>query len=176
MTQQAPPLLSLHGVSKTFPGVRALNNMGLELRHGEVLALVGENGAGKSTLMKLLSGIYTPDSGTFELNGTAFVPDSPKHAQELGISIIHQEFNLMPDLTVAQNIFIGREPRRFGVLNERALEPPDPGAAGQDRAAAESPSESGAVDGRQAADGGDRESTEPRFQSDHHGRANGRTE
>lgn len=121
MTQQAPPLLSLHGVSKTFPGVRALNNMGLELRHGEVLALVGENGAGKSTLMKLLSGIYTPDSGTFELNGTAFVPDSPKHAQELGISIIHQEFNLMPDLTVAQNIFIGREPRRFGVLNERAL-------------------------------------------------------
>lgn len=121
MTQQAPPLLSLHGVSKSFPGVRALNNMGLELRHGEVLALVGENGAGKSTLMKLLSGIYTPDSGTFELNGTAFVPDSPKHAQELGISIIHQEFNLMPDLTVAQNIFIGREPRRFGVLNERAL-------------------------------------------------------
>ncbi|MBT2513383.1 sugar ABC transporter ATP-binding protein [Arthrobacter sp. ISL-30] len=114
-------LLSVHGVGKSFPGVRALHNMQLELRHGEVLALVGENGAGKSTLMKLLSGIYTPDQGTFKLNGQPFVPDNPKHAQELGISIIHQEFNLMPDLTIAHNIFIGREPRRFGLLTEREL-------------------------------------------------------
>ena len=121
MTTDRAPLLSVRGVEKSFPGVRALHEMHLELRHGEVLALVGENGAGKSTLMKLLSGIYTPDQGTFELNGQAFTPSSPKHAQELGISIIHQEFNLMPDLTVAQNIFIGREPRRFGMLSERAL-------------------------------------------------------
>ncbi|GAP59282.1 uncharacterized ABC transporter ATP-binding protein YtfR [Arthrobacter sp. Hiyo1] len=120
MTQQVPPLLSVRGVTKSFPGVRALHNMHLELRRGEVLALVGENGAGKSTLMKLLSGIYTPDQGTFELNGQEFVPHGPKHAQESGISIIHQEFNLMPDLTVAQNIFIGREPRRFGLLSEYA--------------------------------------------------------
>ena len=76
-----------------------------------MLALVGENGAGKSTLMKLLSGIYDADEGEFFLNGEPYEPTSPKHAQELGISIIHQEFNLMPDLTVAQNIFIGREPR-----------------------------------------------------------------
>jgi ribose transport system ATP-binding protein len=114
-------LLSIRGASKGFPGVQALADVDLTLHYGEVLALVGENGAGKSTLMKLLSGIYTPDAGEFLLEGSPFVPSSPKHAQELGISIIHQEFNLMPDLTVAQNIFIGREPRRAGILSARAL-------------------------------------------------------
>jgi ribose transport system ATP-binding protein len=119
---QRPALLQAWGVTKSFPGVKALQDMHLELRHGEVHALVGENGAGKSTLMKLLSGIYLPDEGHFLLDGVPFEPGSPKHAQELGISIIHQEFNLMPDLTVAQNIFIGREPRsgRF-LLREREL-------------------------------------------------------
>ncbi|MGW5237301.1 sugar ABC transporter ATP-binding protein [Monashia sp. NPDC004114] len=107
-------LLELVGVSKGFPGVQALRDVHLDLRHGEVLALVGENGAGKSTLMKLLSGIYVPDAGRFRLGGQEFTPESPKHAEDLGISIIHQEFNLMPDLTVAQNVFIGREPRRAG--------------------------------------------------------------
>jgi len=105
------PLLELEGVSKGFPGVLALDDVRLELRLGEVLALVGENGAGKSTLMKLLAGIYTPDAGVFRMNGHELVLDGPRHAQEQGISIIHQEFNLMPDLTVAQNIFIGRAPR-----------------------------------------------------------------
>jgi ribose transport system ATP-binding protein len=119
---QRPALLQAWGVTKTFPGVTALQDMHLDLRHGEVHALVGENGAGKSTLMKLLSGIYVPDEGHFLLDGEPFEPGSPKHAQELGISIIHQEFNLMPDLTVAQNIFVGREPRsgRF-LLREREL-------------------------------------------------------
>jgi ribose transport system ATP-binding protein len=122
MGDATPLLLHVQGVSKTFPGVKALEDMQLDLRAGEVLALVGENGAGKSTLMKLLSGVYTVDEGEFFVNGEAYEPISPKHAQELGISIIHQEFNLMPDLTVAQNIFIGREPRgsRF-FLNERRL-------------------------------------------------------
>src|SRR3954464_12283254 len=117
-----PLLLDVRGVSKSFPGVQALDDMHLDVRGGEVLALVGENGAGKSTLMKLLSGIYAADEGEFFLNGEPYEPTSPKHALELGISIIHQEFNLMPDLTVAQNIFIGREPResRF-FLNERRL-------------------------------------------------------
>ncbi len=115
-------LLDVQGVSKSFPGVKALEDMHLDLRAGEVLALVGENGAGKSTLMKLLSGVYTVDEGEFALNGERYEPLSPKHAQELGISIIHQEFNLMPDLTVAQNIFIGREPRGSRVfLDERRL-------------------------------------------------------
>ena len=115
-------LLAVDGVSKAFPGVRALSDMHLTLRHGEVLALVGENGAGKSTLMKLLSGIYTPDSGRFVLDGEEFVAVNPRQAQERGVSIIHQEFNLMPDLSVAQNIYIGREPRRGGIFtNDRAL-------------------------------------------------------
>ena len=116
-------LLQAKGVGKSFPGVRALQDMHIELRHGEVLALVGENGAGKSTLMKLLSGIYTADEGEFFLEGEPLQVSGPRDALEQGISIIHQEFNLMPDLTVAQNIFIGREPRAGRVfLGERALE------------------------------------------------------
>ncbi|WP_051389435.1 sugar ABC transporter ATP-binding protein [Arthrobacter sp. 35W] len=115
-------LLKISGVSKSFPGVKALSDMQLELRGGEVLALVGENGAGKSTLMKLLSGIYVPDEGRFVVDGEPVVIGGTKHAQELGISIIHQEFNLMPDLTVAQNIYIGREPRIGGIfLSETAM-------------------------------------------------------
>ena len=115
-------LLKIEGVSKSFPGVKALAGVHLDLHHGEVLALVGENGAGKSTLMKLLAGIYTPDEGEFYLNGERLEVTGPKQAQELGISIIHQEFNLVPDLTVAQNIFIGREPRKGGVfLSEGTL-------------------------------------------------------
>jgi len=119
---QEPLLLKVEGVGKSFPGVKALSDMHLDLHRGEVLALVGENGAGKSTLMKLLSGIYTADEGQFFLNGEAFEPLGPKHAEQLGISIIHQEFNLMPDLTVAQNIFIGHEPRAAGIfVDERQL-------------------------------------------------------
>ncbi|MEU5836937.1 sugar ABC transporter ATP-binding protein [Streptomyces diacarni] len=115
-------LLSVEGVTKSFPGVRALDGMRLDLRHGEALALVGENGAGKSTLMKLLTGIHTPDTGSFFLDGEPLHVTGPRHAREQGIGIIHQEFNLMPDLTVAQNIFIGREPRKAGfMLDHRAL-------------------------------------------------------
>ena len=114
-------LLEVEGVSKEFPGVKALDDMRFDLRHGEVLALVGENGAGKSTLMKLLSGVYTADSGSFRLDGEPLEVTGPKDAQEKGISIIFQEFNLMPHLTVAQNIFIGREPRTGPLLSERAL-------------------------------------------------------
>jgi ribose transport system ATP-binding protein len=115
-------LLHVQGVSKSFPGVQALEDMHLDLHRGEVLAVVGENGAGKSTLMKLLTGVYDVDEGEFSFNGEPYQPTSPKHALELGISIIHQEFNLMPDLTVAQNLFIGREPRGSGFfLSERAL-------------------------------------------------------
>jgi ribose transport system ATP-binding protein len=119
----ADVLLEMRGVSKSFPGVKALQDMHLELRKGEVLALVGENGAGKSTLMKLLSGIHPADEGEVVLDGEPVAITGPKHAQQLGISIIHQEFNLMPDLTVAQNVFIGREPRTGGfLLRDRALD------------------------------------------------------
>ncbi|GAB6007396.1 sugar ABC transporter ATP-binding protein [Geobacillus vulcani] len=105
-------LLKMEGIYKSFPGVQALSNAQFELRAGEVHALVGENGAGKSTLMKILTGIYQRDEGRIIYNGEEVEIPNPKKAQELGIGIIHQELNLIPDLTVAQNIFIGREPRK----------------------------------------------------------------
>ena len=120
--QSSTPLLRIDGVSKSFPGVQALSDVQLELFPGEVLALAGENGAGKSTLMKLLSGIHSADAGDFYLQGERITITGPRHAQEIGIGIIHQEFNLVPDLTVAQNMFIGREIRRWGLfLDERKL-------------------------------------------------------
>ena len=109
-------LVLMEGIDKSFPGVRALDNCKFELRAGEVHALVGENGAGKSTMMKVLSGIYSKDAGRILYKGREVEIPNPKAAQQLGISIIHQELNLMPHLTVAQNIFIGREPRRGGVF------------------------------------------------------------
>ncbi|MGH0002138.1 sugar ABC transporter ATP-binding protein [Pseudovibrio ascidiaceicola] len=115
-------IVRMTGIEKTFPGVHALKNVQFDLRAGEVHALMGENGAGKSTLMKVLSGVYTRDGGKIEINGTAADPKGPREAQDLGIGIIHQELSLMNDLTAAQNIFIGREPRlRFGRLDEAAL-------------------------------------------------------
>lgn len=116
-------LVSMEGIEKTFPGVHALSQCRLELRAGEVHALVGENGAGKSTLMKVLTGVYKKDAGTIIYRGREVEIPNPKSAQELGISIIYQEFNLMPHLSIAQNIFIGREPRqgfKF-VLDEREI-------------------------------------------------------
>ncbi|MFS2279633.1 sugar ABC transporter ATP-binding protein [Microbacterium sp. OR21] len=115
------PILRVEGISKGFPGVQALKDVHLEVRSGEVLVLVGENGAGKSTLMKILSGIYTRDEGTIIFEGEPVELTSPLQAQQLGITIIHQELNMMPDLTVAQNIYIGREPRTGPFLSERAL-------------------------------------------------------
>ncbi|RCW77234.1 sugar ABC transporter ATP-binding protein [Saliterribacillus persicus] len=104
-------ILEMKNITKSFPGVKALSNVQLDLHHSEVLALIGENGAGKSTLMKILTGIYQKDEGTIVFDGKEIAPSNTKEAQELGINIIHQELNLMPDLTVAENIFIGREPR-----------------------------------------------------------------
>jgi ribose transport system ATP-binding protein len=104
-------LVEMDGISKDFPGVQALRSCRFELRRGEIHALVGENGAGKSTLMKILAGVYHRDAGRIRLNGTDVEIPTPRAAQHLGISIIHQELSLMPHLTAAQNIFIGREPR-----------------------------------------------------------------
>ncbi|MGI6777617.1 MAG: sugar ABC transporter ATP-binding protein [Acetivibrionales bacterium] len=105
-------LVLMEGIEKTFPGVHALSDCRFELLSGEVHALVGENGAGKSTLMKVLTGVYKKDAGRIYYKGNEVDIPNPKAAQDLGISIIHQEFNLMPHLTVAENIFIGREPRK----------------------------------------------------------------
>ncbi len=115
-------LVKMEGIEKRFPGVHALRSVDFELTSGEVHALMGENGAGKSTLMKILSGIYPKDGGILSINGQEVELDGPREAQDHGIGIIHQELSLMNDLTVAQNIFIGREPRkRFGRLDEAAL-------------------------------------------------------
>jgi ribose transport system ATP-binding protein len=112
----------MKGIEKRFPGVHALKAVQFDLRPGEVHALMGENGAGKSTLMKIMSGIYPRDGGDMFVDGRPVTPDGPRAAQDLGIGIIHQELSLMNDLTAAQNVLIGREPRRsFGRLDEVEL-------------------------------------------------------
>jgi ribose transport system ATP-binding protein len=109
----------MEGIVKTFPGVRALDGVSLEVRAGEVHALVGENGAGKSTLMKILAGATIADSGTIEVDGTPLAIDGPKSAERAGIGMIYQEFNLVPDLSVVDNIVLGIEPVR-GLFLDRA--------------------------------------------------------
>src|SRR5438477_482224 len=104
-------LVRMEGIDKSFPGVHALDACGFELRAGEVHALCGENGAGKSTLMKVLAGVYRPDAGQIVFKGKDVEIPTPRAAQDLGISMIHQELSLMRHLSVAQNVFIGREPR-----------------------------------------------------------------
>jgi ABC-type sugar transport system ATPase subunit len=111
------PLMEVKSITKRFPGVLAVNNVSLQFLPGEVHAVVGENGAGKSTLMKIMAGAYIPDSGEMLLQGEKVSFSHPQEAQLKGVSIIYQEFNLLPDRTVAQNIFLGREPGRFGALN-----------------------------------------------------------
>ncbi len=116
------PYLVLKYISKSFPGVKALDRVSLEVRAGECHALVGENGAGKSTLMKILAGALQPDSGEIFIAGKPAGIDSPLSARACGVSMIYQELNLLPELTVAENIFLGREPvRRSGILNRRRM-------------------------------------------------------
>jgi ribose transport system ATP-binding protein len=119
------PVLEVSNITKQFPGVLALDEVSVQFMPGEVHAVVGENGAGKSTLMKIMVGAYTPDKGDIIFQGNHVSFAHPVEAQRMGISIIYQEFNLLPERTVAQNIFLGREPSKFGVidlgkLNEQA--------------------------------------------------------
>lgn len=113
---QTPPLLEVRDICKGFPGVRALQGVSMTLGRGEVVALIGENGAGKSTLMKILAGVQPPDSGTILLDGQPVQMQSVRDAVNRGIALIHQELNLADNLDVGANIFLGREPRRFGML------------------------------------------------------------
>ena len=115
-------IVSMKGICKSFPGVKALDNVQLELRSGEVLALLGENGAGKSTLMKILSGVYTRDAGNMEIFGQQYGDLTPKQAQEIGVAIIHQELNMCRHLSVAENMFLGREECRGMLLSNRKME------------------------------------------------------
>ncbi|MGI9535666.1 MAG: ATP-binding cassette domain-containing protein, partial [Desulfocapsaceae bacterium] len=123
----AETILEIRGLSKGFPGVQALSNVDLTLRRGEVHALMGENGAGKSTVIKVLTGVYEKDAGEITYNGASLECSSPLQAQEVGISTVYQEVNLVPNLSVAENIFLGRQPKRFGrmdwkSMNEEAVE------------------------------------------------------
>ncbi|MEE3220953.1 MAG: ATP-binding cassette domain-containing protein, partial [Planctomycetota bacterium] len=106
----------MNGVEKSFPGVRALSGVDLQVDRGEVLALIGENGAGKSTLIKILSGAQSPDDGTIEIDGRVVNITDPLSAQRAGISVIYQEFNLVPTLSARENIFLGQEPSRTGFI------------------------------------------------------------
>ncbi|MDP5291590.1 ribose ABC transporter ATP-binding protein RbsA [Oceanimonas sp. CHS3-5] len=116
------PILSLSGIDKAFPGVKALDQAGLNVYAGQVMALMGENGAGKSTLMKVLTGIYQADAGTICYRGEARRFKGPRDSQQAGIGIIHQELNLLPELTIAENIFLGQEPvNAFGKIDWRRL-------------------------------------------------------
>jgi rhamnose transport system ATP-binding protein len=116
-------ILRTQAISKSFPGVQALDSVDFDCRRGEVHALIGENGAGKSTLMKILGGIYHPDAGELNYKDGRVETFSPHHAQGIGIALIHQELSLLPYLSVAENIFLGREPRRrFGLVDYRAME------------------------------------------------------
>ena len=113
-------LLTIRSLTKTFPGTKALDQVDFDLAAGEIHALLGENGAGKSTLIKCLTGAYARDSGDIALDGAAISPASTSEAQDLGIGTVYQEVNLLPNLTVAQNLTFGREPTRFGMVNARA--------------------------------------------------------
>ncbi len=120
MPEEAP-VLEMRKISKVFPGVRALSGVDFRLFRGEVHAVMGQNGAGKSTVVKVLTGVHEPDAGEMLLEGKAIRPDSPFAAQKLGISTVYQEVNLCPNLSVAENMFIGRQPMRFGSIHWREL-------------------------------------------------------
>jgi ribose transport system ATP-binding protein len=114
-------LIELSNVSKSFPGVKALDQVSFNLKSGEVHALLGENGAGKSTLMKIISGIYSRDEGDYYIDGVNIKELTPKKASEYGIAIIHQELNMCQDLTVAENMFLGRESKRLGFVDQQKM-------------------------------------------------------
>src|SRR4051812_10742095 len=116
-----PSLISMSGIAKSFPGVVALEGIDFSLCRGEIHALMGENGAGKSTLIKILTGVEYLDQGSIELDGKPVQVRSPQHAQELGISTVYQEINLCTNITVAENIMLGHEPRRFGSIHWKKM-------------------------------------------------------
>jgi simple sugar transport system ATP-binding protein len=114
-------LLQMRGITKSFAGVKALDGVALALRSGEIHALMGENGAGKSTLIKVLTGVHSRDAGVIEFEGRAISPRSPKDAEAHGISTVYQEVNLIPTLSLAENIMLGRQPKKFGIIQWPAM-------------------------------------------------------
>jgi len=119
--EQKNPSLTMNGIGKSFPGVRALHDVDFYLRRGEIHALMGENGAGKSTLIKVLTGVFSMDTGSVRLDGDPLLIRSPQDAQRHGISTVYQEVNLCPNLTVAENLFLGWEPRKMGLIDWKQM-------------------------------------------------------
>jgi monosaccharide-transporting ATPase len=115
------PLLQAKNIIKSFQGVKALEDGELTLRQGEIHALMGENGAGKSTLIKVLTGVFPTDDGVINFEGKPIRPRSPTEAEAAGISTVYQEVNLIPAMSIADNILLGRQPRRFGCLHKAAM-------------------------------------------------------
>jgi len=113
--------LRMHGITKEFPGTRALSGVDLHVKYGEVVSLLGENGAGKSTLMKVLSGVYMADGGHMTLNEEPYRPTGPRDAAAAGVALIHQELSILPNLSIAENIFIGRQPTRLGFVDRQTM-------------------------------------------------------
>ena len=120
-SNEAPNILEIRGLVKTFPGVRALDQVDLDIRRGEVHVLVGENGAGKSSLIKVLCGIYQPDQGEILYEGRPYIPHTPVDAIRSGIRVVYQEFNLLPYLSVAENVFFEKLPTKRGLVDYRTL-------------------------------------------------------
>src|SRR5277367_2896573 len=118
----AAPLLEMHGISKRFPGVVALDDVSLQIGRGEVVALCGENGAGKSTLMKILGGVHQPDAGKILIDGQPVKINGVTDSMKFGIAFIHQELNVLDNLDVAANVFLGREPKNsLGLINSKKI-------------------------------------------------------
>ena len=113
--------VDMRGISKHFGGIQALTDVDFHLNAGEVVGLIGDNGAGKSTLIKILSGVYEPDEGTLHVNGKPARFEGPRHAKELGIETVHQDRGLVPSFRVSENLFLGREKTRFGLLRKKAM-------------------------------------------------------
>ena len=118
---QGQTILEMQGIKKSFVGVEVLHGVDLDLRAGEVHAIVGENGAGKSTLMKTLAGVHPPTEGTIRIDGQDVSFAHPAQAQAAGVGIVYQEFNLLPDRNVAENVFVGREPVKRGIVDRRKM-------------------------------------------------------
>ena len=114
-------VLQMENITKRFPGVTALDQVNFDIMEGEVVALIGENGAGKSTLMKVLGGVHQPDEGAIMASGSPAVIRSVADADSLGVGFVHQELNVLDNLDVGANVFLGREPHRLGLINRRKI-------------------------------------------------------
>src|SRR5829696_591181 len=165
-------VVRLRGVSKEFPGVKAVDRVDLEILPGEVHALAGENGAGKSTLMKILSQVERPTEGELQISGEKVAFHGPGYAQSLGVAMVYQEFALAPHLSVAENLFLGREPAR-GVHQPPVGEGEGGGAFGPGGPRDRLKPPSVGFDGRRAAAAGDRQGPGHRGEGSHPGRADG---